>query len=105
MKNNKTRYWRVAGALLVPLFITACEEAGDFPDQETACTFDGNREAARAASAAAFPAPVVDTLLVNGTVAWTSSNPTAVPTSSRVMSSPCGVPASARGPIPTSRRS
>lgn len=78
MKNN-IRYWRVAGLLLVPLLISACEDMGSFPDQENVCTFDSARESARAASAASFPAPVIQTLLVNGTVAWTSATPTSVP--------------------------
>lgn len=79
MYYKKKIHWRLAALLAAPLLLAACEEAGDFPDQETACRFDGAREVTRAASAAAFPAPVVQSLLVNGTVAWTSATPASVP--------------------------
>jgi len=60
--------------------LAACQPAGDFPEQDGLCDFDQLRENERAASAASFPAPVINTLSVNGTQVWTSANPGAVPT-------------------------
>ena len=60
--------------------LVACQPAGDFPDQGDLCDFDTVRENERAASAASFPTPVINTMLVNGTQVWTSANPTATPT-------------------------
>ena len=73
-----TRGVRLGGALaLIPL--AAAHAAPAFPDADTACKFDALREVARAASAQNFPQPVVTTMLVNGTTAWTAGS-TAVPT-------------------------
>ncbi|RZU38327.1 hypothetical protein EV700_2257 [Fluviicoccus keumensis] len=51
----------------------AAMAAPSFPDQEKVCSFDANREAARTASAANFPNPVVTEMLVNGVSAWKST--------------------------------
>lgn len=58
--------------LAVPLLLSGCitELPGEFPDQETLCTFDASREAQRAASAASFPQPEIQQLLVNGELRW-----------------------------------
>lgn len=57
----------------------ALAKAPTFPDQESVCSFNATRELQRSASAASFPAPVVQSLLVNGVQAWSSSSPAAVP--------------------------
>ncbi|MES2919145.1 MAG: hypothetical protein V4729_11080 [Pseudomonadota bacterium] len=53
--------------------------APGFPDQEKVCRFDSVREAVRSVSAVIFPEPVVNSMLVNGVLAWTAGS-TAVPT-------------------------
>lgn len=52
------------------LLLTGCEKAGDFPDQELLCSTDTQREAERQASAANFPTPQINAILVNGTQQW-----------------------------------
>ena len=64
-------------AATVPMLGMAA--APTFPNQETLCTFDANREQLRAASAANFADPVVQSILVNGALVWTAGS-TAVPT-------------------------
>ena len=61
------------------LLLGACNEAITFPDQEEVCSFDAAREAARAASAAVFPAPDITSIAVNDVTVWTSAAPTLVP--------------------------
>ncbi|AJD48636.1 hypothetical protein S7S_11120 [Isoalcanivorax pacificus W11-5] len=67
--------------LFIPL-MSGCigDTVGDFPHQEELCDFDSTRELARAASAVSFPQPVVDTLLINGALAWSATLPGAAPT-------------------------
>jgi len=62
--------------LAVPLLLSGCitELPGEFPDQETLCTFDASREAQRAASAASFPQPEIQQLLVNGELRWSAGS-------------------------------
>ena len=62
--------------LAVPLLLSGCitELPGEFPDQETLCTFDASREAQRAASAASFPQPEIQQLLVNGQLRWSAGS-------------------------------
>jgi len=62
--------------LAVPLLLSGCitELPGEFPDQETLCTFDASREAQRAASAASFPQPEILQLLVNGELRWSAGS-------------------------------
>ncbi|UXD87077.1 hypothetical protein [Thalassolituus hydrocarboniclasticus] len=62
--------------LAVPLLLSGCitELPGEFPDQETLCTFDASREAQRAASAASFPQPQIQQLLVNGELRWSAGS-------------------------------
>ena len=62
--------------LAVPLLLSGCitELPGEFPDQETLCTFDASREAQRAASAASFPQPEIQQLLVNGQLRWNAGS-------------------------------
>lgn len=62
--------------LAVPLLLSGCitELPGEFPDQETLCTFDASREAQRAASAANFPQPQIQQLLVNGELRWSAGS-------------------------------
>lgn len=62
-------------ALACAVVLGACNEAGTFPKQEDICNFDAVRENARTQSAAAFPAPVISTLAVNGVVAWNAASP------------------------------
>ncbi|TGK12611.1 hypothetical protein EHO60_08755 [Leptospira fletcheri] len=42
----------------------------EFPNQEQVCTFDPVREGIRAVSAASFPQPQLQSLFINGTLAW-----------------------------------
>lgn len=67
---------------LLPLALStaACVDSGEFPDQETLCQFDQQRENERAASAANFPDPVIYSINVNGMQVWESSNPGTIPT-------------------------
>ncbi|TVV43302.1 cytochrome c [Thalassolituus sp. C2-1] len=62
--------------LAVPLLLSGCitELPGEFPDQETLCTFDASREAQRAASVASFPQPEIQQLLVNGELRWSAGS-------------------------------
>ncbi|MCD8522782.1 MAG: hypothetical protein LRY66_03275 [Saccharospirillaceae bacterium] len=62
--------------LAIPLLLSGCitELPGEFPDQETLCTFDASREAQRAASAASFPQPEIQQLLVNGELRWSAGS-------------------------------
>ena len=62
--------------LAVPLLLSGCitELPGEFPDQETLCTFDASREAQRATSAASFPQPEIQQLLVNGQLRWSAGS-------------------------------
>lgn len=77
---GRARYCPSAGwlrrstALGLPLLLSACitELPGEFPHQEDICTTDTAREQQRAASAASFPQPLIQTLQVNGNTAWTS---------------------------------
>jgi hypothetical protein len=62
------------------VLLGACNENPlTFPDQEEVCSFDTAREAARAASAAQFPAPSVATMRVNGIAVWNASTPPSTP--------------------------
>jgi hypothetical protein len=64
---------------LITLLLAGClgGDAGEFPEQEAVCSTDYLREAQRLASAAHFPQPVADRMLVNGALAWTrgAANP------------------------------
>jgi len=55
-------------AITATVIVSACVASlpSMFPDQEEICTFDANREAERAASAANFPDPVIGSITVNG---------------------------------------
>jgi mono/diheme cytochrome c family protein len=66
------RLFRCAVALALLLQLPAAQAAPGFPEQEEVCRFDAARELLRGASALNFPAPAVDSLLVNGTLAWTA---------------------------------
>lgn len=75
-----TRILRQGVALAASLVcLPAAVAAPSFPDQETVCSFDDSREVRRALSALVFPTPVVNSMLVNGTLAWTAGSAT-VPT-------------------------
>lgn len=67
--------------MLLPL-LSGCigDSVGDFPQQEEICAVDTARELTRAVSAINFPAPVIDSITVNGTLVWRSSNPLVTPT-------------------------
>jgi mono/diheme cytochrome c family protein len=73
--------YKIAGSALLVLAVSnaAMAAAPVFPDQAQVCSFDASREQQRAASAQSFPQPVVQKLLVNGTQAWSSTTPNAVP--------------------------
>jgi len=60
------------GALTAAGCIT--ELPGEFPHQEEICSFDADREAQRAVSAANFPQPQIHELLVNGQQRWNAVN-------------------------------
>lgn len=63
---------------LVPLAIIGCDDAGHFPDQEDVCSFDNSRELERAASAANFPTPTINSISVAGSIVWQSGQATPV---------------------------
>lgn len=67
--------------MFLPL-LSGCigESVGDFPQQEEICAVDTARELTRAVSAINFPAPVIDSIAVNGTLVWRSRNPIVTPT-------------------------
>nr|WP_210410035.1 hypothetical protein [Leptospira langatensis] len=53
----------------------------EFPNQEEVCKFDPIREGARAISASSFPQPVLQSILINGSLAWqTTTNGQTYPT-------------------------
>lgn len=66
---RKTLYY-LPFLTLATLPLTACDKAGDFPDQEALCSTDIQREAQRQASAASFPDPQLNAVLVNGALQW-----------------------------------
>ncbi|HEX4869854.1 MAG TPA: hypothetical protein VFV15_03905 [Moraxellaceae bacterium] len=71
---------RPAAAVAASLFLLpAAWAAPSFPEQEKVCSFDDTREVKRALSALTFPDPVVNSMLVNGVLAWTAGS-SAVPT-------------------------
>ncbi|MDK2777895.1 MAG: IPT/TIG domain-containing protein [Pseudomonadota bacterium] len=87
MKQDKTPpcpHRRATSRALHPLLlasvsatlVSGCitELPGEFPQQEEICSFDSNREAQRAASAASFPDPVIFRLMVNGQIRWSSQS-------------------------------
>ena len=63
-------------------FYTALSHAAApaFPNQDTACTFNAAREQQRATSAQNFAVPVVQQMLVNGALVWTSGAANVAPT-------------------------
>lgn len=63
---------------LLPLAIIGCDKAGDFPNQEVLCSFDNAREVERAASAAVFPDPTINTISVNNTIIWQQGQTTPI---------------------------
>ena len=75
-----TKLKRSAWLISLGLATAACQDSGQFPDQEDLCQFDQQRENSRAASAAQFPNPVIFAISVNGTTVWDTNNPTTVPT-------------------------
>lgn len=60
--------------LALPLLLSGCvlDLPGDFPEQDEVCEFDQAREDERATSAANFPTPQIQRLLVNGNERWSS---------------------------------
>ncbi|MCC2637536.1 MAG: hypothetical protein K0Q68_1255 [Moraxellaceae bacterium] len=64
----------LAGLALYPV----AQAAPSFPEQEKVCSYDAGREVMRSLSALNFPAPVVNSMLVNGALAWTAGG-TAAP--------------------------
>ena len=76
MRNKQLYYFAVGGvALAVFLHVPTCVAAPVFPKQDLICKFDANREKQRLASAKVFSQPVVQQMLVNDSVVWTSSRP------------------------------
>ncbi|MEN8667734.1 MAG: hypothetical protein ABF318_01320, partial [Ketobacter sp.] len=69
--------------VLIPavVLLSACEQAGEFPDSEGQCSFDSLRESERAASAASFGTPEITSMAVNGSVVWDKAAPPATPPS------------------------
>jgi hypothetical protein len=67
--------------IFLPL-VSGCigESVGEFPQQEEICALDTARELTRAVSAINFPDPVIDSIKVNGSLVWRSSNPFVAPT-------------------------
>lgn len=67
--------------MFVPL-LGGCigESVGEFPHQEVVCDFDASRELTRAVSSINFPEPIINSIDVNGTLVWRSSNPYVAPT-------------------------
>ncbi|WP_320820979.1 hypothetical protein [Thalassolituus sp.] len=65
--------------LALPLLLSGCvlDLPGDFPEQDEVCEFDQAREDERATSAANFPTPQIQRLLVNGNERWSSGQSTA----------------------------
>ena len=61
--------------IAAPLLLTGCvlELPGDFPDQAGICEQNTSLEGQRAASAAQFPQPVIEQILVNGFQQWSLS--------------------------------
>ncbi|PHQ87639.1 MAG: hypothetical protein COB58_03705, partial [Thalassobium sp.] len=60
--------------LALPLLLSGCvlDLPGEFPEQDEVCEFDQAREDERAASAANFPTPQIQRLLVNGNERWSN---------------------------------
>ena len=73
--NLRQRLLRPSLMMLGAIAASGCitELPGEFPHQEEICTFDADREAQRAASAANFPQPQIQQLLVNGQQRWTAT--------------------------------
>lgn len=72
---------RLLGLLPTVFVLAACNPAGDFPEPEELCSFDQVRENERAASAANFATPVINSMAVNGSLVWEQGTPpTTAPT-------------------------
>ncbi|OUS04693.1 hypothetical protein A9Q81_06105 [Gammaproteobacteria bacterium 42_54_T18] len=59
---NKTLNKRIQQVLwLMPIAfaLAGCDKVGEFPDQETICEFDANRENIRSSSASEFLTPII----------------------------------------------
>lgn len=62
----------LCATLLALPWLNSQAAAPVFPNQEAVCGFNAAREQQRAASAQVFATPVVQQMLVNGTVVWTA---------------------------------